>query len=203
MTRRTDQTGSRDDGMTPGVPTDLRAVDALLSEALAEWARSDAARADRIHRATVAAIGVPSRPRRIAPPRVASGWRLAFYIGGGLAAAATVMLVLRSGSDEADTAPAKAPLEMVEAPAPTAGANPAANDSSEVASAAEPVLVALIERDASRWSEDWTAGTTYDHSAAWAGVVPVLETRDAGFDVMAGEVGAILTTSLANPTQGR
>jgi hypothetical protein len=187
MNRPPEPFDRREDERTPSVPADLRAADALLSEALAEWARSDAARTERIHRATVSRIGVPAVSRPVAG---SAAGRWAWYVGGGLAAAAVLTLFLRSGGDEAVKAPTVAPLEMVEAPDPVA--DPAGSYPAERASAAEPVLVALIERDAGRWSEDWTGGDGYGHSAAWAAVVPVLETRDAGFDEMAGEVGAIL-----------
>lgn len=183
MNRRPHEPRKPDDA---SIPEDLRAVDSLLSEALAEWSRSDAARADRIHRATVGGI------RRIPYTGNAGGWRWALYVGGGLAAAAMLTLVLRSGGDRVETSPAQAPIEVVEAAKPAA---PVSETEVEVASdrsAAEPVLVALIERDASRWSEDWTADDSFGHSSAWAGVVPLLETRDTGFDTVAGEIGAIL-----------
>ena len=179
-------------GVRPEVPDDLRAADALLSEALAEWASSDAARAERIHRATVPLIAVPAIAGRLRPAPVRSAWRWVAVVGGGLAAAAMVVLVLRSGDDATSTAPAKAPVEVVEAPSSATDPDAVESVPVERRSAAEPVLVALIERDAGRWSEDWTADASFEHSSAWAAVVPVLETRDAGFDVMAGEVGAIL-----------
>jgi hypothetical protein len=181
----------------PDIPEELRAADALLSEVLAEWARADPARTERIHRATVAAIGVPATAGRIRPAAAASPWRWAIAIGGGLAAAAMVLVVLRSGGEPVPE-PTGAPIEVVEA-VPSAPADVKAMEAIPDLrlSAAEPVLVALIERDASRWTADWTGDwtgdDTFDHSEAWASVVPVLETRDAGFDIMAGEVGAILS----------
>lgn len=200
MTRRPQPFDGHEDDRTPEVPADLRAADALLSEALAGWARSDAARAERIHRATVAMVALPATPIRRPAASGVAAWRWALYVGGGLAAAAMLTVFLRSGGDDAATAPAPvvAPIEIVEAPAPAA--DPAASSPTERASAAESVLVALIERDASRWSEDWTGDASFEHSSAWASVVPVLETRDAGFDEMAGEVGAILAGG--NPRSG-
>lgn len=196
MNRRIDPSQRPDDGSNGPVPDDLRAADELLSRALAEWSRADPARAERIHRATVGSIGVPVAPRRITPAASSPGWRWALYVGGGLAAAAMVMIMLRSRSDETASGPAKAPVQVVEgaAPAPVTSqvTNPTEGDPAVRPSAAEPVLVALIERDASRWSEDWTADDSFGHSSAWAAVVPVLETRDTGFDTVAGEIGEIL-----------
>lgn len=196
MTRPDDRTTKPDDGTDREIPADLRAVDALLSEALAEWARSDEARAGRIHRATAGSLGVPVAPRRPAKVASAAGWRWALYVGGGLAAAAMVTLVLRSGSQDPPLVPAKAPVEIVEGPSTGSDRGESGAELSARPSAAEPVLVALIERDASRWSEDWTDDDSYGHSSAWAEVVPVLETRDAGFDTVAGEIGEILVGSI-------
>lgn len=202
MNRRIDPSQRPDDGPSAPIPDDLRAADELLSRALAEWSRADPARTERIHRATVGSIGVRVAPRRIAAAASTSGWRWALYVGGGLAAAAMVMLVLRSGTDEAASGPARAPVEVVEGPAPAPGASPGESDPAVRPSAAEPVLVALIERDASRWSEDWTADDSYAHSSAWAAVVPVLETRDAGFDTVAGEIGEILVGGIGGTAGG-
>lgn len=175
-----------------GVPDDLRAIDSMLSDALAEWARSDAARTDRIHRATVGGIGRPAVIGRTPAAGIPTGWRWALAVGGGLAAAAMVTLVLRSGSEPPVAAPARAPVVIAEASKPAVAVPETDLETTTGRSAAEPVLVALIERDASRWSEDWTADDSFGHSSAWAGVVPLLETRDTGFDTVAGELGAIL-----------
>lgn len=194
MTRRDDQSRIPDERADREVPADLRAVDALLSEALAEWSRTDAARAARIHRETVGSIGVPVAPRRVAKAPSTASWRWAFYVGGGLAAAAAILFVVRSGGDAEVPSPAKAPVQVVEVPAPVA--DPVEAGVEARPSAAEPVLVALIERDASRWSEDWTGDDSYGYSSAWAAVVPVLETRDTGFDTVADEIGDILVGSI-------
>ena len=194
MTRRDDQSRISHEGPDREVPADLRAVDALLSEALAEWSRTDVVRAARIHRETVGSIGVPVAPRRVAKAPSAAGWRWAFYVGGGLAAAAAILFVVRSGGDAEVPSPAKAPVQVVEVPAPAADPVDAGVEARP--SAAEPVLVALIERDASRWSEDWTGDDSYGYSSAWAAVVPVLETRDTGFDTVADEIGDILVGSI-------
>lgn len=194
MIRRDDQSRIPDEAADREVPADLRAVDVLLSEALAEWSRTDAARAGRIHRETVGSIGVPVAPRRVAKAPSTAGWRWAFYVGGGLAAAAAILLLVRSGGEVEVSSPAKAPVQVVEAPAPAA--DPVETGVEVRPSAAEPVLVALIERDASRWSEDWTGDDSYGYSSAWAAVVPVLETHDTGFDTVADEIGDILVGSI-------
>jgi len=202
MTRRNDPS-NRPEGASNGpIPDDLRAADELLSRALAEWSRADPARAERIHRATVGSIGVRVASRRITPAAATSGWRWALLVGGGLAAAAMVMIVLRSGTDEAASGPAAAPVQFVEGSAPAPVTNAPEGDPAARPSAAEPVLVALIERDASRWSEDWTADDSYGHSSAWAAVVPVLDTRDAGFDTVAGETGEILVGGIGGGGAG-